>query len=104
MRTSLAALAERFRGQPIAGILLITDGNATDLSDGEAEWKNLPPVYPVALGAESGLVDVSVSRVTVTQTNFEASPVTIIAEVEGQGVAGRKIALRVLNEAGKELE
>lgn len=104
MRTSLAALAERFHGQPIAGILLITDGNATDLADSEAEWKNLPPVYPVALGAESGLVDVSVSRVSVTQTNFEASPVTIIAEVEGQGIAGRKIAVRVLDEAGKELE
>src|SRR5437762_6889095 len=58
----------------------------------------------MALGAESGLVDVSVSRVTVTQTNFEASPVTITAEVEGQGVAGRKIAVRVLDETGKELE
>jgi uncharacterized membrane protein len=103
MQTSLAALSQRFRGQPIAGVLLLTDGNATDLA-GEMDWKNLPPVYPVALGAESGLVDLSVARVSVSQTNFEASPVTITAEVVGQEVVGRKIAIRVLDDAGKELE
>src|SRR5262245_27156992 len=103
MRTSLAALAQRFRGQPIAGVLLLTDGNATDIA-GEMEWKDLPPIYAVALGAESGLIDLSVRRVSVSQTNFEASPVTITAEIAGQGVAGRKIAVRVLDEAGKELE
>ncbi len=104
LRGTLAALGDRYRGQPIAGILLLTDGNATDLADGESDWKQLPPVYPVAVGSNSELVDVSVSRVSVTQTNFEASPVTITTEVAGQGIAGRKIALRVLDEAGKELE
>jgi uncharacterized membrane protein len=104
MQTSLAALAQRFHDQPIAGVLLLTDGNATDLADSQFDWKGLPPVYPVALGTESGLVDLSVTRVSVSQTNFEASPVTITAEVEGQELAGRKIVLRVLDEAGKELE
>ena len=103
LQTSLAALAQRFRGQPTAGILLLTDGNATDLA-AELDGKNLPPIYPVALGADSGLVDLSVARVSVTQTNFEASPVTITTEIEGQGVAGRRIAVRVLDETGKELE
>ncbi len=104
MQTSLTALDQRFRGQPIGGILLLTDGNATDITDENIDWKNLPPIYPVALGSDSGPLDLSVARVSVTQTNFEASPVTITAEVEGQGVAGRKIAVRVLDETGKELE
>ena len=52
MQGSLTALAERFRGQPIAGILLFTDGNATDLA-GALDWSRLPPVYPV-LPAASG--------------------------------------------------
>ena len=30
---TLIALADRYRGQPVAGILLLTDGNGTDLSD-----------------------------------------------------------------------
>jgi uncharacterized membrane protein len=101
---SLAALSQRFRGQPIAGILLLTDGNATDLADRPEEWKSLPPVYPVAIGADSGLADVAVSRVSVSQTNFEAAPVTIVAEISGQGMAGRKVVARVLDAMGKEVE
>jgi len=104
MQGSLATLAQRFRGQPIAGILLLTDGNATDLGEEEFDFKSLPPIYPVALGNAEGLVDLSVSRVSVSQTNFEASPVTILAEVTGQGVASKKVIVRVLDEAGKELE
>ena len=30
---TLIALADRYRGQPVAGILLLTDGNGTDLAD-----------------------------------------------------------------------
>src|SRR5215471_12042472 len=101
MQGSLATLAQRFRGQPIAGILLLTDGNATDLGEEEFDFKSLPPIYPVALGNAEGLVDLSVSRVSVSQTNFEASPVTILAEVTGQGVASKKVIVRVLDEAGK---
>jgi uncharacterized membrane protein len=104
LRTALAALADRFRSQPVAGILLLTDGNATDLADAAAPWKNLPPVYPVALGAEQGPPDLSVGRVSVSQTNFEAAPVTITAEVNGTGVEGKKIIVRILSEEGQEVE
>ncbi len=103
MQGSLAALADRFRGQPIAGVLLLTDGNATDLA-GNFDWRKLPPVYPVLPGGQSDLVDLSVARVSVSQTNFEAAPVTITAEIEGQEVAGKKIVVRVLDESDREVE
>jgi len=102
--TSLTALGERFRGQPVAGILLLTDGNATDLDESPRDWKHLPPVYPVAIGDERGLVDLAVSRVAVTQTNFEAAPVTITATLEGRSITGRKVVVRVLDEAGQEVD
>ncbi len=104
LRSSLSSLARRFRSQPVAGILVLTDGNATDLGDSTTWWKDLPPIYPVALGAEQGLVDLSVARVSVSQTNFEAAPVTITAEMEGQGIEGKKVVVRVLDESGKEVE
>ncbi len=102
--TSLTSLAQRYRGQPVAGILLLTDGNATDLAEGSVDWKSLPPVYPVAVGEDSELADLAVSRVSVSQTNFEAAPVTIVAEITGQGLAGRKVVTRVIDAAGKEVE
>ena len=101
---SLTALAERFRGRPIAGILLFTDGNATDLSTSGSDWKDLPPVYPVVLGTDAELADVSVARISVSQTNFESAPVTIAAEVDCQGLGGRAIVVRVIDEARKECE
>ena len=103
LASSLELLAERFRGRPIAGVLLFTDGNATDLTD-KIDWRRLPPVYPVVLGADAELVDVSVSRVSVSQTNFEAAPVTILAEVQCQGLAGRSLVLTVSDEADKLIE
>ncbi len=102
---SLNGLADRFRGQPVAGILLLTDGNGTDLADVAIDSKQkLPPIYPVVIGNDGGLVDLSVSQVAVSQTNFEAAPVTITATLEGRAVAGRQVGLRVLNEAGEEIE
>lgn len=102
--SSLAALGERFRGQPVAGILLLTDGNATDIAETARDWNGLPPVYPVAVGGGAGLLDLAVSRVTVTQTNFDSAPVTITATLEGQSLEGREIGIRLLDDTGKEIE
>jgi len=104
LTSSLTALADRFRGQPVAGILLLSDGNATDLIETVGDFKSLPPVYPVAIGNDAGLVDLSVARLAVSQTNFEAAPVTITATLEAQALAGKEVGVRVLDEKGKELE
>ena len=104
LKSSLSALTDRFRGQPVAGILLFTDGNATDLAESKMAVAGSPPIYPVMIGGESGLVDLSVTQVAVSQTNFEAAPVTITATVEGRSIPGSKIGLRLLDEAGKEIE
>ncbi len=101
---SLKALGDRFRDLPVAGILLLTDGNATDVDLAALDARSLPPVYPVMLGSEQGLPDVSVSRVQVSQTNFDAAPVTINAEISTRALAGRKVVVRVLGEDGKEVE
>jgi uncharacterized membrane protein len=100
---ALASLAERFRGRPIAGILLFSDGNATDLPR-NVDWKRLPPVYPVVIGADDELPDVSVARVAVSQTNFETAPVTLTAEIECCAIGARTIAVRVLDESGDAIE
>ena len=101
---SLAALRDRFRDLPVAGILLLTDGNATDLEAANVDWKTLPPVYPVMLGSQDELPDVSLSRVQVSQTNFDAAPVTVNAEIHARAVGDRKVVVRVLGEDGRELE
>lgn len=101
---SLQQLAERYRGQPVAGILVLTDGNATDVAGQDLQGADLPPVYPVAIAATSPALDVSLAHVAVSQTNFEAAPVTLVAEIETQSLSGKKIIVRVLDEENKEIE
>src|SRR5438105_12320203 len=49
---ALRGVADRYKGQPLAGVLLLTDGNATDIPDGSPDLSGLPPVYPVVMGTD----------------------------------------------------
>ncbi|RCS46430.1 hypothetical protein DTL42_15850 [Bremerella cremea] len=101
---SLTSVAQRYADRPIAGILLFTDGNATDLANANIDWSNYPPIFPVMLGSEDTASDIGVQRVTASQTNFEAAPVTIAAEIEGKGFAGQSVVVELLDEKGESLQ
>ena len=98
--SSLRTLAERFRGRPMAGILLFTDGNATDLA-GAADLSGLPPVYPVLIGSPGQFRDIAIRQVRTTQTDFEDAPVTVQADVSAAGFRGEPIVAQLLDVAGK---
>ena len=49
----LNSLKDRFRNRPVAGVLLFTDGIATDSKQNEFHPEGLPPIYPVIMGADS---------------------------------------------------
>ena len=102
---SLELVAGRFSGRPTAGVLLLTDGNATNPKQmKDVDWSAMPPVYPVVVGKEQPGKDICVTKVTSSQTNFESAPVTIAAELLTHGYAGRKIVVKLLDETGKTLE
>ena len=89
---TLAQLAERHRGQPLAGVLLLTDGIVADLGD----TAGLPPTYPVLFGRDGPERDLAVTNTTVTQTSFEDAPVTVQAEITAGGFSGEEIVARLL--------
>ena len=98
---SLAALARRFQGLPVAGVLVFTDGNRTDA--GELDATGLPPIYPVIPPSRGRIRDVGLREVSVSQTNFESAPVVVRADVSAVGFDGRAIIAAVLDEAGQEV-
>ncbi len=100
--TSLAALARRFRGLPLAGVLLFTDGCRTD--SGEVDWSGLPPVYPVAPPPREPADDIGLTSVVVTESNFEAAPVAITAEARAAGFKGETIVALARDQEGKVLD
>ncbi len=95
MAAALRNLAERYKGQPLAGILLFTDGNPTDLPSGAFDTTALPPVYPVVVGRDESEKDIALGQVAVNQTAFEDAPVTLQAEVTSSGYAGANLVAQV---------
>ena len=91
---TLTLLAERHRGQALAGVVLLTDGIASDLGD-IAALRGLPPIYPVVIGGTGPERDLAIASTTATQTSFEDAPVTIQAGIAASGFDGEEIVGRL---------
>lgn len=102
LANSLTTVAKRFQGLPLAGVLVFTDGNSTDLAD--VDWSQFPPVFPVLPRAASAPRDVNLQGVSVSQTNFESAPVVVRADVGGAGLHGAEIVAALIDESGREVE
>ena len=102
---SMETVGRRVDGKPTAGILLLTDGNESTNPDlDEFDWSQLPPVYPVVIGADEPLRDLSITNITTSQTNFESAPVTIKAELLAQKFAGKSVTVQLVGEDDKVIE
>ena len=101
---TLQTISQRYRGRPLAGVLLMTDGNATDMGEQFYDLAGSPPVYPVVVGVDRPQKDISLANVSVSQTSFEDAPVTIQADVEASGYAGKTVTLNLIESSGKVVE
>ncbi len=93
---SLTQLQERFSGLPLAGIVLFTDGNATDLSELDSlNWDAFPPIYPVVVGTETPLPDLSIEKIVLRQTAFDDAPISLKAVVTSNALPAQSISIGV---------
>ncbi|HRE79900.1 MAG TPA: glutamine amidotransferase, partial [Opitutaceae bacterium] len=101
---ALQTLQQRFQGRPLAGVLLLTDGNATDIKAALPSLTGLPPIYPVVVGDAQNLRDIALQQVNVTQTAFEDAPVTVQVDVSAYGYQGRPIVAQILDREAKVVQ
>jgi hypothetical protein len=101
---ALRSLADRFQGRPLAGVVLLTDGNATDMADPPPDLSKLPPVYPVVIGSQDPVKDIALQRVSASQSAFEDAPVSVQADVTTAGYRGRPIVARLSDAAGRTVQ
>ena len=87
-------------------MLVFTDGAATDLGtavgDDNSTFSDLPPVYPVIVAEGGPARDLAIESTNASETAYEDTPVTILATVRALGYEGKTVALRLLDEKGKE--
>jgi uncharacterized membrane protein len=98
--SALQNMRERFHNRPLAGILLFTDGNATDFAGSFPDLTGLPPVYPVVIGQPGAIRDIALQRVAVSQTAFEDAPVSAQADVTADGFDSVPLQARVIDRSG----
>ena len=102
--SAINTLGERFRSRPVAGILLFTDGNATDLNALDLDHEHWPPIYPVLLGSDQPAKDIRLERVAVSQTNFQAAPVSIQATIAADGFPDEDIVVQLRKSTGETID
>lgn len=79
---SVRSVAKRYQGRPIGGALVFSDGQITDLIGGEFSWAQFGfPIFPVIIGNPTDADDLNIVDVSVTQTDFESAPLTVVVSV-----------------------
>ncbi|QDT59872.1 hypothetical protein SV7mr_23850 [Stieleria bergensis] len=95
---NLSELANRLVDQPVAGMLLMTDGNVDLKSQRLEAWRDFPvPLYAVIPSDRAAINDLKVDSVSVRQTNFETTPVTINAQITVAGALEGSAVARLID-------
>jgi uncharacterized membrane protein len=97
---ALAAVSDRYRGRPIAGIVLVSDGGDTGTSPLP---ERTPPVYAIGVGSPAIGHDREVTSVTAAEAVFDDSRIDLAVSAVGHGQGTDPIALQLL-ENGKPIE
>lgn len=84
LQQALHELQARFHNQPLAAILLISDGNSTDGLPPDLEKLGVP-VFPIVENSSADLDDLGLGRISVSQTHFEDTPITVQAAITFTG-------------------
>ena len=104
LQTALRQLKQRYEGQPLAGIIMLSDGIATDATGSLDELAGMPPVYPILPPDDSSQPDVAVGSFSVTQTAFDDAPVTIQVQPATVNVTSGQVAVTLLDAEGTPIE
>ncbi len=99
---ALAAIRERYRGQPIAGIVLLSDGGDTGQA-APAATASGAPVFAVGLGSPDRFRDHEITAVTAGDQQLDQASVDLRVSAASSGFGRAPFQLRVL-ENGRELE
>jgi hypothetical protein len=99
----LAALADRFHGRPLAGVVVVSDGGDTSAREGDYSNPGRLPVYTIGVGSPVTARDREVINLTAGAPLLTDSSVDLSAAVTSHGFDGSPIELR-LKENGRPLE
>jgi uncharacterized membrane protein len=101
---ALAAVRERYRGRPVAGIVLLSDGGDTSgAGERTMAGESGPPIFAMGVGSPVVGRDREVTSVTAAEAVLEGSRVDLAVTAVSHGHGTQPIELRLL-ENGRAIE
>src|SRR5260370_18148353 len=92
---ALAAVRERYRGQRVAGIVVLSDGADTGEALGAAAWTG-PPVFTVGVGSPDGPRDREVLGITAGDPRIDQSSIDLHVTASSSGFGRTPFQLQLL--------
>jgi uncharacterized membrane protein len=102
LQEALTALRDRYRGRPVAGIVLLSDGGDTSGAADEAAAGG-PAVHPIGIGSPAPGRDREVLGVTAAEAVLDDSRVDLAVSAVSHGFGAAPIPLRLL-ENGRPID
>jgi uncharacterized membrane protein len=99
---ALDALRDRYRGQPVAGVVLLSDGGDTSNAAERAAARSAP-IFAVGIGADAPGKDREVLSVTAAEQILDDSRVDLDVSAVSHGPGAAPIELRLL-ENGRPID
>ena len=100
---ALAAVRDRYRGRPVAGVVVISDGGDTGGSTERPRADPVAPVYAFGIGSEAIGFDREVLSVTAAEAVLDQSRVDLAVSAVAHGTGSDPIELRLL-ENGRPID
>lgn len=93
---AVATIEERYRGRPIAGIVLITDGGDTSAAEVRRAGAGGLPVYPIGVGTANGVPDRELVGIVAGDPRLDAATIDLHVTAVSRGFGRRPLQLRLL--------
>jgi uncharacterized membrane protein len=100
---ALAAIRERYRGQRVAGIVLLSDGGDTGQSDTSVAPADSAPVFAIGLGTSDRIRDREIVGMTAGDQRLDQASVDLRVSAVSSGFGRAAFQLRLLAN-GREVE
>ena len=89
-------MRERYRGQHVAGIVVLSDGGDTGRSNNTSASAAGPPVFAIGIGSPDGIRDREITSVTAGDQRLDQASVDLRVSASSSGFGRAPFELRVL--------
>ena len=100
---ALQAVRDRYRGRPVAGIVILTDGGDNGSVDAAAAAASGAPIYAIGIGPRAATRDREIVSVTAVDSVLSDAMIDIGVSAVSHGYGGSAIELRLL-ENGRAID